>query len=63
MGVGGVQAHDSSLGDKYEGRTLEQCYRFKEVEKAGASSLCTSLVGFLDEVHTGLGAKKPSKFA
>ena len=31
MGVNGVQGHDSSLGDKYEGRTLEQCYRLKEI--------------------------------
>ena len=35
MGVNGVQGHDSSLGDKYEGRTLEQCYRLKEIELAG----------------------------
>ena len=35
MGVNGVQGHDSSLGDKYKGRTLEQCYRLKEIEGAG----------------------------
>ena len=32
MGVNGIQRHDSLLGDKYEGRTLEQCYRLKETE-------------------------------
>ena len=63
MGVNGVQGHDSPLGDKYEGRTLEQCYRLKEIEKAGPCSLCTSLVGFLDEKHTGQGEPKPSKSA
>ena len=63
MGVNGVQGHDWSLRDKYEGRTLEQCYRLKEIEKAGPCSLCTSLVGYLDGMHTSLGEPKPSKFA
>ena len=49
MGVGGVQGHDSSLGDNYEGRTLEQCFRLKEIEKAGACSVCASLMGYLSE--------------
>ena len=40
MGVGGVQGHDSSLGDNYEGRTLEQCFRLKKIKKAGSCSQC-----------------------
>ena len=61
MGVGGVHEHDSSLGDNYEGRPLEQCFRLKEIEKAGACicSVCTSLMEYLAEGHTG---EVPSKF-
>ena len=61
MGVNGKQGHDSSLGDKYEGRTLEQCYRLKEIKEAGPCPLCTSLVDFLD--GTADGPKGQSSFA